>query len=351
MKSLKNLFEHLALPMPRRGYVTRVVASAIFLAGFVTGVAYAATNVQDSVQSDVGRELTQDSNTPADFTPFLNTPAQGAQFASAPAAPASLPATSTPLAPTGSASAPPTATPPNCGQELAYYDQQAGFGATCTCPSGLFSTTPPVCTCANGSAGPSCSSTCSGALATAQANAGSYYTCSCAPPTWSAVQTVQPTSSFATFFLTANWPDANASFIYGPTPNYAATGASDLVQYVYNNPATGAVSATLYLVAEDAATVSINGQNVAQYSDMGGTGSTEYPATGGIVKASVSLPPGQDTIQIAIVDLCSSTTCSTHPNAVAMSIIDGSGNVLVDTTSSWQYESAQGSPTPTCTLN
>jgi hypothetical protein len=345
MPSIRTLF---------RSRLARLAGCAFLLAVVVHAD---AAQVNDSVLDDVTREFSLDSATPADFSPFLVAPKQGASYPAVMGTPpAPLPPESTPglSSPTSTASAPTAQAAPTCGQMLPYYGLQAGLGSVCTCPGGDFSaTTPPTCTCANGSAGPVCSTPCEINLPGAQAAAGTNQTCSCPAAVTSAVQTIEPLSTYTAsgWINAANWPDPNASWIFGTNPNTVVDGVTQVMQAPLTNSTTAPISATLYLAADDAAAVTLDGTQIGYYSDQGQSGSLQYPSTGGVTSFPVTIAPGPHTVQMAVTNYC--TTCSGAPSTAAgiLSIIDASGNVLLDSNGSWTYTVSNGASTPVCQTN
>lgn len=329
--------------------LTRLLLPGLFAAAAFSHV-YAA-QVQDSVLDDVMREFSLDNATPADMGPFLVAPTQGASY---PAVMGTPPVMPPPPSPPPSPAAPPAQPAPTCGQMLPYYGLQAGLGSVCTCPGGNFSaTTAPTCTCADGSAGPICATPCQTNLPAAQTAAGTNQTCSCPAAVTSAVQTVQPLSTYTAsgWINPANWPDPNASWIFGTNPNTVLDGVTQVMQNTLTNSGSAPISATLYLAADDAAAVTLDGTQVAYYSDQGQSGSAQYPGTGGVLSFPLTIAPGSHQVQMAVTNYC--TTCGGTATAAAgiLSIIDSSGNVLLHTDGSWNYIVSNGSSTPVCQTN
>jgi len=337
-----------------RRSIVRIAAGGALLCAL--GVAFAA-QVTDSVLDDVQREFSLDSASPADFSNLLIAPTQGASYPAVMGTPpAPLPPNATPGMSAPSTPAPAAQPAPTCGQMLPYYGLQAGPGSVCTCPNNNWSATvAPTCTCANGSAGPVCATPCQVNLPAAQAAAGPNQTCSCPGPVTSPVQTVEPLSTYTSsgWINAANWPDPSAKFIYGPANNSVQNNVTDVVQTTFTNSSQNNISATLYLVADDAAAVTMDGVQIGYYSDggQGGSGAQAYPSTGGVASFPVTITPGTHTVQMAITNSCPSCSAAGNPSAGMLSIIDANGNVLLDTNASWFYIVSNGASTPVCQTN
>ena len=161
----------------------------------------------------------------------------------------------------------------------------------------------------------------------------------------SPVACTQPLSAYTStgWIDAADWPDPNAQWIYGTSGGCGAgvpNGTTDLMEGVYSNTTGAPLNATLYLAADDAGVVDINGTQVATYSDggQGGDGAQAYPSTGGVVSVPITLSPGPDQIMYYITNAGGGTAA--NPSSGILTIIgtvNGTSQVLIDTNSNWVY--------------
>lgn len=161
------------------------------------------------------------------------------------------------------------------------------------------------------------------------------------------VACTEPLSTYTStgWINSADWPDPNAKWIYGTTGGCGGgvpNGQTEMLEGTYSNTTGAPIDATLYVAADDEATVTIDGTQVASYSDggQGGNGAEAYPATGGVVSEPVALPAGPDEILLYVTNAGGGTAA--NPSAGILSII-ANGQVLIDTNSSWLYLPSNGS--------
>jgi hypothetical protein len=139
-----------------------------------------------------------------------------------------------------------------------------------------------------------------------------------APPTTASIQpnwSGSPAANCATAqsYINAAWmtsfPDPSAE---DDAPACTAEPNGMIAEYgiTYNNESGVPISATAALVADDLATLSINGQIVLSYSDggLGGNGNQTYLSTGGVAEAQIELAPGINQIVVTNTNQCN--TCS-----------------------------------------
>ena len=157
---------------------------------------------------------------------------------------------------------------------------------------------------------------------------------------------VEPLSAY----LSSNWitwfPDPGAQWIFGDAAGCVANGGapsgeSNTLYYSYESPYSTATAVSLYLAADDLATVQINGSTVATYNDGGTMGASTYPSTGGVVEAQVTLQPGVNMIAMTVTNV-------SGPAAGILSLMNN-GSVLLDTNGSWKYETQPVGSTSTTT--
>ena len=231
-----------------------------------------------------------------------------------------------------------------CADIVQAWQVDAGPAAVCGCPS---VTGPPVCQPA-----------CLGQLGATQKSLGDNYDCSCAPnggttTSLSPVQTITPQNAPGGYaavgwYSTSNFPDANAQWIYGTTSTSAPNGSTEHLTETFSASVT---SGTIYVVADDAASVSLNGTVVGSYSD-GGTqnGAQAYPSTGGVVSFPVSLRLGSNVLDVTLSNTCLQCGSTGNPSNLLLTLVGPGGQVVTDTSGAWNLVGGAQS-SPSCSLN
>lgn len=155
-----------------------------------------------------------------------------------------------------------------------------------------------------------------------------------------------------------DFPDPHAEYIWGGYNDCSSVpnGDTETFESVYNNGGNGStqnapISATLYLAIDDQGTVTIQGSaknetEQVTYSDDGGDPVSANPPDGWISEP-VTIYPGTNVITITDKNDDSGTSAA-NPAGALMSIINSSGQVLIDTnTTQWNWVNAATNPVTT----
>lgn len=172
---------------------------------------------------------------------------------------------------------------------------------------------------------------------TAPTSPGTPVTTASIQPNWSG----PPAANCATAqsYINAGWMSTfPAPTVEDDAPTCSAEPNGTIAEYgtTYDNTYGVAIYATAALVADDLASLSVNGTIVLSYSDggLGGSGIQTYPSTGGVAEAQILLAPGNNQIVVTNTNQCNA--CG-GPNAMGAFVdIFGTGSTpLVTSGPGW----------------